>query len=912
MADTPRSHSAAPPVTSDIDPATPAGTTPRFLALIAVALASTLFVYASIAAVWPADAPRREAVCEVRSGLYLMAGHQLDSAGSSAARTYLNCMAPIRWPRAGWIAGGLLALAVIAALLYRLFPWWRIRRSRLRRLDHCPELWSRLREPLAALVGRAGLHDPPVFLLDPTSRRAGGLAFGSRRRPLVCLDAGLVALADRDRAAFDAIVLHELAHHRRNDVVLTYASIAVWRAFLLVALVPYLIAALDSWVLSARPWSIVTVPDPMQWHNVGSGLPFVRAVLLVAAVFLVRTFVLRARECHADAAVAAWTGRPDPYREIVNPMVPRRQRWRRWSTHPSWAARHRMLRHPARLGQPRPGEYVVVGLVVEWGWTNLVAALDNLGWYRAGNGSIPAAGLGWALVVAVFVWIIAQQAAGHRRRAGATPRGAGPAGLALGIGLAVGGRLQLRGDHEMLVTLLTPVALGQVALLGAGCALGCAWAARCAALVPYGRWLRGRRALAALGVFAVALGILTRLHLYADRAVAVRWPTLLGSVLTAVSDLSGSAGAPPATTPVVQAIVAAFVLPGPRWAIGVGTTALWVIPLLLARNPGRLLRVALGAAAAGTAGWAAAVTAGWRLSPFDLHGPAGALWVAAGDLAVAVLAQVVVAIVVARRSGLVVAATAGWLTGVGCGLGLWAEHYRNGAVDSVLATRPLQLLLVTGALAAVLGAMARRWARPRRSVTARSCRRWPVTAQPDPPQPGPPRRCRSTVRAGVGTATLVAVGAAALLYWPSAPKAAAVIPPRPVTGRLDPTLASWSWLNGGGMGAMRSIVADSAAVFTRAPQTTGQQADACGQARPALVRAVAFPPPPAEPLRTVWARLLTAWGAALDACVRAGREPPGGRAAARNRMAAWFEVAFKHLAEFVGLAQSVTEQTVAR
>src|SRR6185503_16327644 len=140
---------------------------------------------------------------------------------------------------------GLVLLLLVAAVVYVVWPRWRIRRSRLESLKSCPPLWAKLEGPLAELVERAGLDRAPEFRLDPASTRAGGVAFGTRRKPVVCLDAGLVALLDRDRAGFDSVVLHELAHVRNGDVATTYATLAVWRAVLWVVLLPYLVFAVD-------------------------------------------------------------------------------------------------------------------------------------------------------------------------------------------------------------------------------------------------------------------------------------------------------------------------------------------------------------------------------------------------------------------------------------------------------------------------------------------------------------------------------------------------------------------------------------------------------------------------------------------------------------------------------------------
>ncbi|GII91932.1 hypothetical protein Ssi02_21630 [Sinosporangium siamense] len=68
------------------------------------------------------------------------------------------------------------------------------------------------------------------------------MAFGRAGRRSVRLDAGLVRTFSTDPAGFRAVVLHELAHLGNRAIDLT---IAVWRAFLPVALPVVLIVDAD-------------------------------------------------------------------------------------------------------------------------------------------------------------------------------------------------------------------------------------------------------------------------------------------------------------------------------------------------------------------------------------------------------------------------------------------------------------------------------------------------------------------------------------------------------------------------------------------------------------------------------------------------------------------------------------------
>jgi Peptidase family M48 len=91
--------------------------------------------------------------------------------------------------------------------------------------------------------------------------------------------------ATRQPAAFEAVILHELAHIRNKDVNQTYLAIAIWRAFVLAALLP--LAGLLT--LSHVP---ISAPRVL-WRVAVSAL----------TVYLLRNSVLRSREFGADARV---------------------------------------------------------------------------------------------------------------------------------------------------------------------------------------------------------------------------------------------------------------------------------------------------------------------------------------------------------------------------------------------------------------------------------------------------------------------------------------------------------------------------------------------------------------------------------------------------------------------------------
>ncbi|MFG1610426.1 M48 family metalloprotease [Actinoplanes sp. NPDC049265] len=806
----------------------PSGTTLRLALVVALASTATLFVYSQVGAVWQVTTLNPNARCQVRAGLYLTSTGILGE-GEDRWSAYHRCLGTAMLPKLGWSVAGLILLALVASALYVAMPRWRVRRSRLRELRHIPALDERLRAPLADLVATAGLRRSPRFLIDPASPRAGGLAFGTGRRTRVCLDAGLVALRDRDRAAFDAVVLHELAHVRNNDVPATYLTIAVWRAFLIVGLVPYMVSWLDPYLLSPDPWRPPPVPE-FDFLLVGL---VVRALAMVAVVFLARSAVLRSRERYADAAAAAWTGRPDPYRSLATATGA--SRFRRWATHPGPAARRAAMRRPHLLLKPGVGEYVASGLVLELAWSTLVDALSEIDWYRYGNASHHIMNAVWGTAVGILIGTIAWRGAAcsdafPRRRGLFAAPGAG-----LAVGIALGQALELRQTMPWLRQLVSPVSLTFHALLLAGCVLTCVWAGRCAGLA--GTRIRSRRGLlVGAGIIAVSITGPAMIHFAAISSQA--WTMVVEPALALMDTTVRSAGRPAVDGPIAKSLLVLFLYNYPRVATGAGLVAIWLVPLLLTPGSGRRWRTTVLGAAAGAAGWAAAVVA-LRLAAGHRDTPAFHTVMAARELAAAVVVQVVVAVVVARRSGRLTAAVTTWVLGLLVCAAMWAIHVRHGQSDSVLAASPLQSLTLTGALAVLLSVPVRRRAVPRPAerarggVATRARRSWGLAA----------------------AALLLAASAGGLVHRPHAPAAVELVTAAaPAT--YDPDDATLTWFLGGGLDHLLRLQ----------NRRMLDPTTACGQLRAAVRESRQFPPPPVDPARGHWSALLDAWTPIVSGC----------------------------------------------
>ncbi|MFF3226912.1 hypothetical protein ACFYV7_29240 [Nocardia suismassiliense] len=337
----------------------------------------------------------------------------------------------------------LIALAVVALIIYVLIPTWKCRHRRLVVLGVPLNggTTDLLLAELAELRRRVGIPAARVrFMLDPYNRTCSAVAFGRFGRNTIALNAGLVNLhaaalaqeagnasagrVNTELQTFRGVVLHELNHVANRDIGLTYATIAAWRAFLLVALVPTLILIVVQIV--GGPADLATLSAAM------GSLPLPAGV--VAVVYLARADVLRVREYHADILPP---GAHADIRGLLDAGNIEHRGWRsrlrdtmRRSWHPSNAARRRALDDPARLFRTN---LVPIGLA---GVAAAIIARQALGVERLQI----ATPIRWLTavvmlaVVSVPIWRAALYAADHGI---ASPRG-WREGTALGAGLVTG------------------------------------------------------------------------------------------------------------------------------------------------------------------------------------------------------------------------------------------------------------------------------------------------------------------------------------------------------------------------------------------------------------------------------------------------------------------------------------------
>ena len=169
---------------------------------------------------------------------------------------FSECTSQLYRYQVWWMLGGTAALLLAAVAIMVATPLWMTRRRKLQPLtvEDAPAVV----EEVAELAREQGL-DPPRLFWNPLDASAGGLAFGHPGRYSVAIGGGLVVKQAVDPPAFRAVVRHELAHLRNRDVGITYFTLSVWYAFLLVAVIPFVVTllgeatAVERHVAAGRP-----------------------------------------------------------------------------------------------------------------------------------------------------------------------------------------------------------------------------------------------------------------------------------------------------------------------------------------------------------------------------------------------------------------------------------------------------------------------------------------------------------------------------------------------------------------------------------------------------------------------------------------------------------------------------------
>ncbi len=404
----------------------PSDTDFRFALLIVSVIGVSLLIYSMlynrIPGLW-----ERHCTNEKRCQEAAAAAHPGDSPDDLFARgdVFYQCMAPADRIRAAWMLGGVALLLVVASLIYWLLPAWKIRRAKLVPLsaEDAPEVVA----CLADLCRETGLSQSPVFVWNPLNPVSSGLAFGHLGRYYVALTGGLVTQFYTDRPAFRAVMLHELAHLRNGDVDKTYFTVAIWRAFVAAALVPFVVSWPLAVSLTDKPWGDIL--------NEGW-----RLLALAALVYLTRNAVLRVRETYADVRASVWDGPTGALRRVLESLPhPKGGRWRSvLRVHPDPGERRRTLDDTDRLFQMGFWDAFGTGIAATIAFQNvdfllhLLIPTSQAFWGPLGSALVFAPlAVG---VVGLGVWRGTFAALAR----GKSPRGSGQLGLGLGLGAILG------------------------------------------------------------------------------------------------------------------------------------------------------------------------------------------------------------------------------------------------------------------------------------------------------------------------------------------------------------------------------------------------------------------------------------------------------------------------------------------
>jgi Zn-dependent protease with chaperone function len=391
----------------------PVSTSFRFALLIAAVVASSFFSYDGIylatargpALVSLVERCRAQALAQHPSGAIAIASalHQASVCYSGGERA-----------EAWWGLLGVGVLIVVAGAIFLAQPWWTRRRKHLTELAGADD--ADLVRRLEGVRQRAGAA-PVVWLLQPLNARLSAFAFGRPGHRFVAVSGGAAVAAVRKPAAFEAVILHELAHIKNRDIDQTYLALAIWRAFVAAALLPLAVVLIVSRVLGE--------PQLLIW----------RMAVLALIVYSLRNAILRSREFDADARAR----QIDPGIALDTVLVDLpartgRQAWLVGWKHPSGRDRVAALANPAPLFQFRFWDGLAIGLVTALGAAaihEIVTLLSTtVGLHWAVPAVIFAAFAGPALAVAMWRRQL-------REPDTSLVKGWAP-GLGLGLGLAVG------------------------------------------------------------------------------------------------------------------------------------------------------------------------------------------------------------------------------------------------------------------------------------------------------------------------------------------------------------------------------------------------------------------------------------------------------------------------------------------
>ncbi|WP_194905905.1 M48 family metalloprotease [Catenulispora rubra] len=471
----------------------PAGTGARFALVVALALVTSAKMVLETAY---SVTGKRLPECDLAAGIDVLRSPDRSTlvARLTQARAYTSCETRVAPPPPVWLTLGWPVLVlVVAVLAFHTDRWWHTRPSRVRPLKDFDDPTSGyfISQEVARLQGHAGVGAEVTYVVDISSEACSATVLGSTRNPVLCLHFGLVAqrqqrAADNeDDPEFRAVLLHEFAHIRYGDVSAARGTMAVWRAFVLVALLPYLITAA---VLATRG----PVRPGLGGINPVDTRDILISLVLAALGYLARCDVLRNREIYADrdavlnhcAARQLWlqhrTG------TLSGPRRAARGFAGLWRNHPSWDLRAASLDdlHVLFVVQAVPVFLAGVAAALidaDFQYGNVVyfVAGSWMGapWIVQAAGALSAILI--TLIVGVALWRLVAYSGQEGSTAPTGPRAVVTGlrtGLWLGAGMAVGDLTAGQGTIAQLVP-ARPEMLLIVLAAGVGFAV---WTVQCA------------------------------------------------------------------------------------------------------------------------------------------------------------------------------------------------------------------------------------------------------------------------------------------------------------------------------------------------------------------------------------------------------------------------------------------------
>lgn len=271
-----------------------------------------------------------------------------------------------RVPSLAFTAGIIFIIFILAIAIYRTHPSRIRRRKRLTPLDsdRHPKLNNRVEE-IASQVDIS----PPTVMVGEGLRSQNGQAYGLGKNFILGLGGGVRLLLVKAPARFRALILHEFAHIANQDIRLAYFSEALWRAILLIVVIPFFIILFGWFIVSAigaiLSGNLSGLVLAIFQSILGFIVNFIVFALPLLVIVIILAGLLRVREFYADWRAAQWSAE-GPLLDILDASAKMEisNRKFRLRFHPPARARLKVLRDPTELFRLRLDLPFVTGILL--------------------------------------------------------------------------------------------------------------------------------------------------------------------------------------------------------------------------------------------------------------------------------------------------------------------------------------------------------------------------------------------------------------------------------------------------------------------------------------------------------------------------------------------------------------------